>query len=612
MNYKDNRDKLNKIANTWGSTGNMEMDFMRNKIDEISKRPEEVAKSEALAEHFSDPKTYRDWLHDSNAWFGRTVSKVPGAIPNALGGIYDLGTGLLDLGINGATYGFNKLKGTPNKWQYKDYTRPNAENNWGYNIGNRLNKYIGQPINSLNSPGRAVDWLTIAPDKRKNWSYFSVPEYSDALQKADPFNVMGMLEDAAAEAVASAGVTKATGNLLTDIAETKNAKKWYAKQDQAIRNHLENKRQAYMQPVRDEIKKSITPSDHKKIIEEIREHIYHKYKGDRSFIDAWFAKRKANQAVKGLYNKDKLIDYMIEHPWDYKTNSTLLNQIDTLSRNYNTPDVVSLYKEYQNYPMPAQVSKLKNILPEFGSEPLFKGGWIGDSRIKDTKQWFDKLLGNKGRYPGTEDRLWFSSLPEVSLGYGGDLAIMEVPDSLRGTVNKLKTPHIGSTQKAEDLLNGVVDKSTLKQVHGGSAIGQSPDYEAALPKPIVDEMLNGGKSKIYSQVRPTNLDDALRVPRKVTDPIPDDILNIPLLDYEDLLKYYRLQNMYLGNGASLPYSKAAKPVRRPKVFNFKPYPGPSKWLGNMYYNKAGQIAATLPFITNTATQIPDYLRRKDN
>lgn len=52
MTYKDNRDKLNKIANTWGSTGNMEMDFMRNKIDEISKRPEEQAKADPRLKMF--------------------------------------------------------------------------------------------------------------------------------------------------------------------------------------------------------------------------------------------------------------------------------------------------------------------------------------------------------------------------------------------------------------------------------------------------------------------------------------------------------------------------------------------------------------------------------
>jgi hypothetical protein len=213
MTYKDNRAKLNKIANTWGSTGNMEMDFMRNKIDEISNRPEEIAKGEALKEHFSDPRTYRDWLHDSNAWFGRTLAKVPGAIPNAVGGIYDLGTGLLDLGINGATYSFNKLKGTPNKWQWKDYTRPDDKNNWGYNIGNWLNKYVGQPINSVNLPGRMLDYATTAPDKRDDWRYWGMPEYSDALQKADTFNVMGLLEDAAAEAGIGAAVSKAINPL---------------------------------------------------------------------------------------------------------------------------------------------------------------------------------------------------------------------------------------------------------------------------------------------------------------------------------------------------------------------------------------------------------------
>lgn len=607
MSYKDNIDKLNKIASTWGSTGNMEMDFMRNKIDEISQRPEEIAKSEALKEHFSDPKTYRDWLHDSNAWFGRTVSKVPGAIPNALGGIYDLGTGLLDLGINGATYGFNKLKGTPDKWQYKDYTRPDAKHNWGYNVGNWLNRNIGQPINSVNALGRALDYLTTAPDKKEDWSYFSVPEYSDALQKADTFNVMGMLEDAAAEAVTSAGVAKILGNKVTKLQAPKEKAAWDAKQDQVIRNYIfRDQTLGERQALRRDLS-SLLLLDRNK--QKYLDRIYqNNITNNQGFLKDWFSVRRANKLVKNLSkDNDKLLDYIIQNNpmnWDEFSSGGAI--VKDLTRN----DLFRLYKDYQKKPIPPTLTTLGKELQNFGKEPLFKGFRGGVTT--DFRKVVDSIYntGNQG-----DNRLWFSPLPEVALGYGGggNFAIIDVPESYRHIVNSLKTPHMGSTLSVDDLLQNKIDKQTLSPVHGlRNTIGGSPDYEAAIPIDTVEDILKFGYNKVYKVPKNLDLTEEFSVPRTVDQPIPSRILKTPLIDNINSEEYINFLKNYGDTGRLLIPKLGTDTLKRPKVFNFKPYPGPSKWLGDMYYNQAGQAAAANAVIRDRQQggSIPEYLRRK--
>lgn len=170
---------INKKAFTFGSTGNQELDWMNNKIQEISQRPEEVAKSEALAEHFSKPETYRDMIHDANTFGTNVIRKTPGLIPNFLGSIY----GWL--------------------WDKPD--------NQMSRFGKWVDKNIGDPLASLNIGSQAIDAATSEPGTRKPGLY-QMPDgqYSSELKKADPLNFMGFMEDLGSGAIVTGGVSAAS------------------------------------------------------------------------------------------------------------------------------------------------------------------------------------------------------------------------------------------------------------------------------------------------------------------------------------------------------------------------------------------------------------------
>lgn len=178
-------------------------------MEDTSKNPEKAARLQAankgLKKHFSKGNTYRDWLHDSNTWARRTMQKVPGAIPYAIGGAYDLLANGIDAIPNYASLAWKSMLGKGNQWHDKKYLR--TDNNWGYKVGDWLTDKVGRPVEStLNMGGQLIDMATSADGHYPGW--YGKPQYSKALQKADPYNIMGMLEDAGADAITGGFIDK--------------------------------------------------------------------------------------------------------------------------------------------------------------------------------------------------------------------------------------------------------------------------------------------------------------------------------------------------------------------------------------------------------------------
>lgn len=289
--------------------------------------------------------------------------------------------------------------------------------------------------------------------------------------------------------------------------------------------------------------------------------------------------------AKKLNSKDKLYQFIIDNPHylDKGWNRGTLNKIhpeeiwtqtDNLSRfkddMFTLKDLTS---EYQGAPRPPVVKSLKSILKEYGPEPLFKGSYHDIPDLIATAR-------NDG------ERLWFSPLPEVSLGYGHNLGIFNVPDDMQDVVRKLRTPHVAGSIKSDDLISGKIRGEDLAQRAGASNIGQSPDYEVALPSDLLGQLTTtrnkagGANYGIYQQIKPIDLTPELSVPRRVTDPIPKRILNIPL--YEPNPWYERWIRTY---GGKIPFTRyTSSSVVRPKVFNFSSYPQLSmdKMVGTKY------------------------------
>ena len=143
---------------------------------ELANTDQGKAARDALSEHFLDPKTYRDGIHDFNTWSTNVVAKTPGFLPNMVGGLYG--------------------------WAFND------PDNWMSNSGKWVDKYIGKPLASANPIGQAIDALTSEPGTRKPGWQLHDGKYSTALQNADTVGVMPFLEDLAAGSIATAGADK--------------------------------------------------------------------------------------------------------------------------------------------------------------------------------------------------------------------------------------------------------------------------------------------------------------------------------------------------------------------------------------------------------------------
>lgn len=160
-------------------TNGLENQIYNQEIIKLTQTPEVKAATEALWEHFTDPKTYRDWVHDTNTFGTNVIRKTPGMIPNVIGG----------------TYG----------WLF------DKPDNWMTRTGKWIDKNVGDPLGAMNIAGQAIDrWTSESGDQKAKWFQMPDGQYSSALRAADPYNFMGFLEDMGSGAIATGGVSAAS------------------------------------------------------------------------------------------------------------------------------------------------------------------------------------------------------------------------------------------------------------------------------------------------------------------------------------------------------------------------------------------------------------------
>lgn len=463
-------------------------------MEDTSKNPEKAARLQAankgLNKHFSKGSTYRDWLHDSNTWARRTMQKVPGAIPYAIGGAYDLLANGVDAIPNYANLAWKSMLGKGNQWRDKKYLR--TDNNWGYKVGDWLTDNVGKPVEQFANPvGNAISGLT--SDNRNHYfdnpslwqqlfgrPWSEKPQYSQALQKADPLNVMGMLEDTGAESILSTGPTVVKNIKIMNLRE------------KLINNYLNNR---------------LARKQNKFIA----------YKMIPEGTDL-----TQQQYTQFLENEPYIRDILASH--FSKTDSAFPRHPTSLSARRKIKNFV---KEYNNNPV-QDIKLLGNVIDETNSTEdinyLFRG-----INADYYKQRPTTLPNNFKTYT--------SPIVEVTFPYGEVLEMYPVHGDMKKDISNLVSSHGYGLRRATSYDEGIQlpDPRTVDDAMAFT----SPDYEVVLTPAMRKKSYPQGV-KPRTVVRLDSIYPDNQVVRELSKPIPQNIKNIRTMPVDD---YFYMQKL---------------------------------------------------------------------